>query len=104
MVLGHVMEPQLLPEKDFKDYKLPEAEDGNHWLEFIEAVRGNGRTSAGFDYSGPLTESVLLGSVASRFPGKTLEWDAANLRFSNDQQASQYLRRSYRRGWGVDGL
>jgi predicted dehydrogenase len=104
MVLGHVMEPQLFPENDFKDYEPPEAEDGDHWLQFIEAVRGNGKTLAGFDYSGPLTESVLLGSVASRFPNTTLEWDAANLRFSNNQQASQYLRRTYRRGWEVEGL
>ena len=38
-------------------------------LQFVEACRGNGKTSAPFDYSGPLTESVLLGCLATRFPG-----------------------------------
>lgn len=104
MVLPHVGEPKLLPEEKFVDYNRPEVEGANHWLQFVEAVRGNGKTSANFDYAGPLTEAVLLGSVASRFPDTTLEWDAENLQFSNEDKANQYLRRNYRRGWGVDGL
>ena len=104
MVLPHVKMPTLLPEEKFRDYKRPEVERGNHWLQFVEAVRGNDKTSANFDYAGPLTEAVLLGSVASRFPNTTLEWEAANLRFSNEKDANQYIRRTYRRGWEVEGL
>lgn len=104
MVLPHVADPILLPEQQFADYQKPEITGDNHWEQFIEAVRGNGKTSAGFDYSGPLTEAVLLGSVASRFPNKTLEWDASNLKFTNEPGADQYIRRSYRRGWEVKGL
>jgi predicted dehydrogenase len=104
MVLPHVQMPKLLPEEKFKDYKRPEIEGANHWLQFVEAVRGNDKTRANFDYAGPLTEAVLLGSVASRFPNTTLEWDAANLQFSNEKEAGKYIRRSYRRGWEVEGL
>jgi hypothetical protein len=76
----------------------------NHWHQFVEAVRGNGQTSSNFDYAGPLTESILLGGIASRFPKTTLEWDAAKLRFTNVADANQYIRRTYRKGWEVPGL
>ena len=68
------------------------------------ACRGNGQTSTAFAYSGPLTESVLLGGVATRFPHTTLEWDAKGLRFKNSPEATQILRRTYRKGWEVKGL
>ena len=51
--------------------------------------------------AGPLTETVLLGSVASRFPKTTLNWDAAKLRFTNVKEANQYVRRKYRKGWDI---
>ena len=65
---------------------------------------GNGRTSAGFDYSGPLTEAVLLGSVATRFPKTTLEWNSRKLKFGNSKEATALVRRRYREGWKVRGL
>ena len=65
---------------------------------------GKGATSTGFDYSGPLTEAVLLGSVAVRFPQTTLEWDAADLRFTNCADANPFIRRQYRAGWEVPSL
>lgn len=70
----------------------------------VEAIRGNGQTSAGFDYAGPLTEAVLLGGVASRFPKQTLEWDGPGLKFTNVAEANELVRRTYRRGWEVAGL
>jgi predicted dehydrogenase len=104
MLLPHVTQPILLPEEKFKDHPWPKLEISDHWHQFVEAVRGNGQTSAGFDYSGPLTEAVLLGGVASRFPKQTLEWDAAGLKFTNVSDANQYIRRTYRKGWEVPGL
>jgi predicted dehydrogenase len=104
MVLPHIDKPKLLPEKDFRDFKMPEIEGASHWVQFVEAVRGNGTTSAGFDYSGPLTEAVLLGSVASRFPKTTLSWDAAKMRFIGLDEANRHLSKTYRQGWEVEGL
>ena len=94
----------LLPEERFREYRIPRQEGQNHYLQFVEAVRGNGSTSASFDYAGPLTEAILLGGVASRFPKAKLEWDAAKLQFTSVADANQYLRRTYRKGWEVTGL
>ncbi len=104
MVLPHVSMPILLPEEKYKDFARPKLEPVDHWHQFIEAVRGNGQTSAGFDYSGPLTEAILLGGIASRFPKTKLDWDAAKLRFTNVDDANQFIRRPYRKGWEVPGL
>ncbi len=73
-------------------------------MQFVEACRGNGKTSAPFAYSGPLTETVLLGCLATRFPKTTLEWDAAQLQVKNVEEANQHVRRRYRKGWEVEGL
>ena len=104
MILPHVSRPILLPDEQFKDFKMPDVKGSNHWGQFVDACRGNGKTSANFDYAGPLTEAVLLGGVASRFPKTTLEWDAAKLTFSNQAEANAYVRRAYRKGWEVKGL
>lgn len=104
MVIPHVALPALLPESKFGDFKLPKIEGADHWHQFIDAVRGEGKTSTGFDYSGPLTESVLLGSVASRFPNTTLDWDAKHLKFTNVKEANKFIRRTYRKGWETKGL
>lgn len=53
---------------------------------------------------GPLTEMVLLGSVAVRFPGRELRWDSEAMRFPGTQEADLFIRRRYRDGWEVRGL
>ncbi len=100
----YIATPVLLPIEKFKGYKLPNAGEENHYLQFVEACRGNGKTSTPFSYAGPLTESVLLGCLATRFPAKTLEWDAAGLKVTNVKEANRFVRRSYRKGWQVEGL
>jgi predicted dehydrogenase len=96
--------PVLGPAEKFADYKIPSLGSEDHYLQFVEACRGNGKTSAPFDYSGPLTESVLLGCLATRFPKTTLEWDAAGLKVTNVKEANQFVRRTPRKGWEVEGL
>ncbi len=100
----YIEPPVLLPVEKFKDAKLPNPGGQDHYLQFVEACRGNGKTSAPFEYSGPLTESVLLGCLATRFPAMTLEWDPANLRFTNVREANAFVRRHYRKGWEIEGL
>jgi len=104
MLLPHIEFAQLYPDKDFAGYQRPHVQERDHWLQFVDACLGQGKTSAGFDYSGPLTEAVLLGSVACRFPQKTLHWDAEGLKFDDSADANHYLRRTYRDGWSVKGL
>jgi len=104
MVLPHIAPAQLYPDKDFAGYQRPTAPEHNHWSQFVDACLGRGRTTAGFDYAGPLTESVLLGSVACRFPSTTLQWNTHRLKFTNESHANHYIRRRYRAGWHVPKL
>ncbi|MBI4903170.1 MAG: Gfo/Idh/MocA family oxidoreductase [Acidobacteria bacterium] len=104
MLLPHVGRATLFPEEQFKDYPMPNEETVNHYHQFVDAVMGNGKTSTSFDYAGPLTESVLLGPIATRFPQTTLEWNAASMKFKNSPEATQFVRRRYRSGWKVKGI
>jgi predicted dehydrogenase len=104
MLLPHVGGPQLFPKGKFKGYERPKVAPRDHYLHWIDACLGKGKTDTSFDYSGPLTETVLLGTVALRCPDKELAWDAARLKVTNLPAANQYLRRTYRNGWSVEGL
>ncbi len=103
MVLPHVGMPRVI-DATGKSKPVEAVEGGNHWEQFINAARGEGKTSANWDYSGPLTEAVLLGSVASRFPKQELKWNAKALKFTNVAEANQFVRRAYRKGFEVEGL
>jgi len=103
LLIPHVDRPKLFPVEKYADFKMPETQNADHWHQFVDAILGKDKTQAGFDYAGPLTESVLLGSVATRFPQTTLDWDAKKLSF-NVKDANQYVRRTYREGWQVNGL
>ncbi len=96
--------PVLLPADKFEDYKLPTPAGDNHYLQFVEACRGNGKTSTPFSYAGPLTESVLLGCLATRFPKTTLEWNAESMKVTNVADANRFVRKTYREGWEEKGL
>ncbi len=101
-----------------KDIKLPEPTralvDGdveghaNQWTRACKAGYGT-YTSSGFAESGPLTEIVLMGNLATRsylmrennrFTGrKQLFWDGANMKITNFDAANQFVKREYRTGW-----
>jgi predicted dehydrogenase len=104
MLLPHVGAAKLYPTAKFADFRPPTVDNGNHYFEWVDACMGNGSTSAGFDYAGPLTEALLLGVVANRFPQTQLDWDWQKMQFSSHDQANQLLRRTYRSGFEVDGL
>jgi hypothetical protein len=104
MLLPHSAIPTLLPADNFRDFKMPQIEPINHYFQFVDTVLGKAKTSTSFDYSGPLTEAVLLGPLATRFPNTTLEWNSAKLKFTNSPEATAHVRRQYREGWKVKGL
>ncbi len=104
LVIPHIGAPELHPMDQFTNYPTPELEPKNHYYEWVDACLGKGTTGAGFDFSGPLTETVLLGNVANRFPGETLRWNAKDLHFENHAAADALLKRNYRKGWDVRGL
>jgi predicted dehydrogenase len=104
MLLPHTAMPRLYPEETFKTFEMPKVEGLNHWHTWLDACLGEGTPSANFDYSGPLTEFVLLGVVANRVPGVTLTWHAKDMRLDGSDKAAALLRRTYRTGWEVSGL
>ncbi|MFO0918893.1 MAG: Gfo/Idh/MocA family oxidoreductase [Planctomycetaceae bacterium] len=93
----------LLPEDSWKDYQKPEyVRSPGHFTEFANAIKEGKPDLAlsNFANAGRLTETVLLGNVALR-AGKKVEWDAVNLKVTNDSSLNQYVTREYRKGFEI---
>ena len=92
LLLPHFMElPRFIENDEYKDFdvstfvtnnqlsKVPvrdyDGESHLHYHQFIDACLGKDKCTAPFSYSAKLTETILLGVIAGRFPGKTLNWD-----------------------------
>ena len=103
VLLPHIAMPILLPEGNFSETKIEEAPDGNHYHLWVDACLGGAPTTAHFGYAGPLTEAVLLGVLANRFPKQELIWNATGMKIENHPVAQELLRRKYRAGFEVDG-
>ncbi|MDR2845302.1 MAG: Gfo/Idh/MocA family oxidoreductase [Puniceicoccales bacterium] len=63
---------------------------GSHYRNWLDAIRKGTQASSHFGYAGPFAETILLGVIAQRL-GRTLHWDAAAGRFTNDAEANQLL-------------
>lgn len=101
MILSDYSKHMLLPEDKFTDYSRPEKSiptSIGHHAEWLQAIKQGGTTTCNFDYSGALTESVLLGTVAYR-AGETIEWNSKKLRVTNSEKAQQLIHKEYRKGW-----
>ena len=96
--------PILLPGGKFADFKMPDVKGDDHYLQYVNAVRGKDTTSAPFRYAGPLTEMVLLGCLATRFPKVDLTWDTKAVKVTNHEAANAFVKKTYRKGWEVEGL
>jgi predicted dehydrogenase len=104
MILPHIAQPRLVG-AEVEGATIEKVPGESHWHQFIETALGNRpKADANWDYAGPLTEAVLLGSVATRFPKQTLAWDAAALKFTNADAANAFVTRTYRKGREVAGL
>jgi hypothetical protein len=104
LLLQHTSGPRLYPAEKFKGLAKPNLKGPSHYHRFVNACLGGEMTASHFVQTGPMAETILLGTVAIREPGTVLEWDARNLRFPNAPSAERHLRRTYRAGWQVAGL
>ena len=113
LLLPHFMqEPRLIVDGQYRDISSEIAaaaaaldlgepvrdyasESPKHYHQFVDACLGTDETSAPFSYAARLTEVILLGVVAGRFPNQTLHWDAEAARFA-EAEANQYLEGEYR--------
>ena len=100
--------PRLIPEARHRDFQFPPKtlpRSVGHHQEFIQACKTGTPTESSFAFSGPLTEAVLLGSVAIRMGkqlnGERLLWDSANLKIPNSAEAESLLHYPYRKGWAL---
>ncbi len=95
---------RLFPEDKFEGVRRPKMpRKPSHVDDWVQACKTNDplRPGTNFSYSGPLTETVLLGIAAYR-AGERISWDAKNLKITNNPQAECFIRRAkYREGWEV---
>ena len=94
--------PKLIPAANMQSYKQPPKtlprSPGNE-REWLDACKGSKVKPGGnFEFSGMVTESLLLGNVATRV-GQRLDWDRSNLRIGNSDVAQKFVSPERRSGW-----
>lgn len=96
--------PRLLPESLHEGYKRPAKTlprvNGSHEMDWVRACKTGQPAGSDFGYSGPLTETCLLGNIAKRVDTR-IEWDAADMKVTNLPDANRYVRTEYRKGWSL---
>ncbi len=101
MILSDYGRHVLLPEKEFVDVQRPEPsipKSIGHHNEWVDAIKNDKETTCNFEYSGALSEAVMLGVVSFKSQ-QAIEWDAVNLKVKNDTGAQQLIHKEYRKGW-----
>jgi len=97
--------PTIHPEGRRKEFQTPQAtipRSIGHRPEWIRACKDHKPedAKAGFAYSGPFTEALLVGNLSLRLQ-KRIEWDAAGMRAPNAPEADALIRKRYREGFGI---
>ncbi len=95
--------PVLLPAARYKDFTPPPKtipRTIGHYEEWVLAAKGGPAANCNFDFASVITETGLIGVVSTRI-GKSLTWDAQNMRFTNEAAANDYLNPPYRSGWAL---
>ena len=98
--------PRLVPETSMKEYQRPpktlSRSPGIH-EEWVQCIKESEQASSNFDYAARLTSTMLLGNIAIRMAPKStkLEWDGIAGKFTNMDEANDYLGREYRDGWNL---
>ena len=98
--------PRLIPEKSMKAFQIPPKSlervpggENGHERDWIRSCKDGKPAGSNFNFSGPLSEMVLLGNLAVRFPDRRLLWDGPNMKVTNDDGAQAFVKRVYREGW-----
>ena len=94
----------LLPRDKYKGAKQPKLEKRHHYHHFLDAILGTASNESHFQQTGPMTEAILLGTVAIRTPDTKLEWDPKKLAITNNEAVNKLIKRNYRKGWAVAGF
>ncbi len=98
-------DPKLIPQTRMDSYQQPPKtlprSPGNE-REWLDACKGNSKQKPGgnFEFSGLVTETLLLGNVATRL-GQKLDWNRGSLRVTNSGAAQTFVRPERRSGWDL---
>jgi predicted dehydrogenase len=96
--------PKLIPQSKMDSFKQPPKaiprSPGNE-REWLDACKG-GRVKPGgnFEFSGMVTETLLLGNVATR-SGHKLTWDRGKMSVTNLEAAQKLVQPDRRSGWDL---
>lgn len=104
MLLPHVGKPSLYPQSKFSGFVIPEVAGTSHWHDWVDAVIAGSKTTDGFEYAGPLSETVQLGNIAARLPGVKLSWNSDSMTIAGHDKAASMLTKSYRPGFEVESV
>ncbi len=104
LLLPHTSGPVLLPKGKFEGREKPKLSARSHYHHFLDACLGGEMCESHFAQTGPMAETIILGTVAIRVPDTVLKWDPAKASITNSEAANKLLRRTYRKGWEVPGL
>jgi len=95
LLLPHWDYPKLIVNGKYEKINFPEIDKVDHYHQFVDACMGKATCSAPFSYGARLTEAILLGVVANRFPKKKLHWDIEKAQFA-EPMANELLGSTYR--------
>jgi len=102
----------LLPGKRWAEYKLPGAlltrspgastgsNHAAHTRDWVRACKGGAPACSNFSIAGKYTEWLVLGAAAVHYDGK-LMWDNAKGEFSNNRDATKWIKPVFRKGWEI---
>ena len=93
---------RIIPETKMRAYKQPDKtlpRVRGHHNDWLKAIKNGTQAGSNFDYGGPLTEIARLGIIATQKLGRKLEWDGKNMRFTNCDEANQFINPPCREGW-----
>jgi predicted dehydrogenase len=96
MLLPHWDYAKLIVNGNYEKIDFPEMKKNDHYHQFVDTCLGKDECSAPFSYAANLTESILLGVIANRFPNETLHWDIKAAKFS-EKEANKLLKSKYRK-------
>jgi hypothetical protein len=102
----HSVHVTALPKDKFEkiDTNRPQriAESHGIYKDWMDACRGGkSHILASFDNGGPLSELLMLGNIATQYPGETLTYDPVAGQITNHAEAHQKLVFKYRDGWRI---
>ena len=86
---------RVVPQARMRAFKRPPQKYprvGNHHAEFLHAVLEKRPANTPFELAGKITLMGLMGTIATRFPGKRLTFDATQMRFTECAEANALMR------------